>query len=345
MQYRVTCPLCQSVMTVNGQPSPDAKIKCPQGGHVFRFKAGSPTPVNVAAGTPVAAPAPPRPAPAPAASAPSLARPVIAPGLAIGIMAAILVAGGGIMAAILLSKGDGDPVDRAVNGDGNPGGGAIMLAELREQLENERLARALAEERAATERADRDRAEALAQETRAAKERAEKESADKEKADQESAEKERLAKAQAQKDRDEFTRLMIDGGTAFGAKKYEDAVNAYNAAVKLFPDDVNAMQKLSDAKTALAALAKTQDADQKRKEDYAKLLAQAQDAVVKKQFATAVELYKLAIALAPGEEVVVKGLTDAQAALAKNDDEKKKLAKYESHLTAGKAAMDAGKFA
>src|SRR5262249_58899063 len=71
----------------------------------------------------------------------------------------------------------------------------------------------------------------------------------------------------------EFDRLMQDGAFALGRKKYEDAITAYQAALKLFPGDSRAEGKLREAREERDAQTTTQKDDPKRKEEVTKLLA------------------------------------------------------------------------
>src|SRR5205823_6742644 len=125
---------------------------------------------------------------------------------------------------------------------------------------------------------------------------------------EEKAERDRLAREKADKEREkqhqDFIRYMIDGGTALSAKKYDEAVLAYAAAAKLFPDNPEVIRKLAEAQAAQATLARGQQDDQKRKEDLTKLVGQAQDALTKRQYAAAVELYKVAVQIAPGDAAI-----------------------------------------
>src|SRR5262249_22945781 len=79
--------------------------------------------------------------------------------------------------------------------------------------------------------------------------------------------------------------------------------------------------------------------DEKRKEELAKLLSRAQEAMTKKQYAAAVEFYKVVLGQMPGDETAAKGLTDAQAALAQDQDEMKKTEKFDQHIAPWRAGL------
>src|SRR5262249_14596878 len=159
MQYKVTCPLCQSKMMVTGQPAPEAKIQCPAGGHVFHFKSGAPAVYT----------APSDPTPRPPSSLGAIRRPAMSTALGIGIIAAILVAAGGIVTAIILTRTDPAPVQKEP--DPLPSAKNEQDRLEKERAESERLAKELAD-----------------------KERADKDKADKDRADREKADQERLAR-------------------------------------------------------------------------------------------------------------------------------------------------------
>jgi len=142
-----------------------------------------------------------------------------------------------------------------------------------------------------------------------------------------------------------FTNWMIKGGVADAGKKFDEAVAAYREALKIFPNDAKAKQKLDDARTALAVQAKVKQEDAKTREELAKLLKQADVALEMKQYAAASEIYKLALQKAPGDASAAKGLILAQQALAKDQAEQKKLTEFQSRLAAGKSALKAGQAA
>src|SRR5262245_51626657 len=303
----ITCPQCAARIKIARPPATVARLQCPQCRQTVKL---SP---HVQAGSP------------PLASANGAGRlhRVQASGgqrgLAVGIIAAaILLAAGGIITAILISNSAPEkPADQ-------PPPPVASAKEKPKDTDN-----AMEREREAAERARR-----------------EKEEYDREVA-RKQAEAERIEKEKQEKEREqhrrEFTQLMIDGGTALNTKKYDDAIAAYTAALKLFPDDTGATQKLSDARAAKAAsVATTENDEKKRKEDLAKYLRMGDDEMMKKNYAAAVALYQLAVDLAKDDAAPARALNDARAALAKDQDEQKKAAQFEALLTSGRAALKAG---
>jgi tetratricopeptide (TPR) repeat protein len=145
-----------------------------------------------------------------------------------------------------------------------------------------------------------------------------------------------------------FARLMRQGEEALTKKQYAEAEKAYSEALKLRPDDADAKSGLTAAKTsALAEKAVTEhtkEEQQKREAEIARLLEQGKAAMGKKEFAAAVRAFKIAKDLAPDSADVAKALDDALAAADADAGEKKKLADYQAHLDAGRAAMTTQRF-
>ena len=145
-----------------------------------------------------------------------------------------------------------------------------------------------------------------------------------------------------------FARLMRQAEEALTKKQYAEAEKIYREALKLHPDDADAKSGLTAAKTsALAAEAvQTHDREEKQKRvaEIARLLEQGKAAMDKKEFAAAVRAFKIAKDLAPDNADVSKSLEDALAAADADAGEKKKLADYQAHLDAGRAALTAQRF-
>jgi len=148
-----------------------------------------------------------------------------------------------------------------------------------------------------------------------------------------------------EKDRREFTRLMIQAGVAKDGKRYDDAVKAYGEALKLFPDDVDAAEGLRESQSALAAAAGTKANDEQRRAEFDRLMKQGRDAMAAKHYAAAVRAFEVAIQVLPSNADATQAVQDAKAALGKDESEKKKLTDYENHMAAGRAAVVAERYA
>jgi tetratricopeptide (TPR) repeat protein len=152
-----------------------------------------------------------------------------------------------------------------------------------------------------------------------------------------------------EKRRLEFDRQMARGATALGTKRWEEAQEAYRAALRLFPEDDRPLTGLTEAKAAALAMEKASARDKEEREqkqaEVARLRDAAKQALAKKKYAEAVRALEGARQLAHGDQAVTQALGEAQAALEKDAAEKKKLAEYQKHMDAGKAALDAQQFA
>jgi predicted Zn finger-like uncharacterized protein len=149
------------------------------------------------------------------------------------------------------------------------------------------------------------------------------------------------AKRERDKNRREFQRLMIRAGVAMGTKHYDDAVNAYAAALELIPDDQDAQKGLQDARAALGPSAD----DDKRQVEFARLMKEGKDALAGRHYAAALRALQTAIVLKPGDAGAMKALNQAQVGLAQDEHEQQVLGEYRDHMSAGRAHMVAQRYA
>ncbi|MCI0684279.1 MAG: tetratricopeptide repeat protein [Gemmataceae bacterium] len=147
------------------------------------------------------------------------------------------------------------------------------------------------------------------------------------------------------KRRQDFIRLMIEGGTSLNSQRFDEAVSAYTEAVKLSPDDADARQKLSEAQAGLGKQRQAKLDDDKKRADALQLVKKGQGALDEKQYAAAVDLFKLAVDKNPSLAEATQGLIAARAALQRDQLDQKRIAEYEQLILAGKAAMKAGRYA
>jgi tetratricopeptide (TPR) repeat protein len=138
--------------------------------------------------------------------------------------------------------------------------------------------------------------------------------------------------------------LAMDAGQkALKAKNYEGAVNSFTEALRLVPGDPAATAQLENAKKLRA-----EEAEAKKREEFNRLMGQAQASVAAKKYDDAVKLYTEALKLQPADAAAAKGLKDAQQAIAdiaRADAEKKKhLADYQQAIQHGKTALAAKKY-
>jgi tetratricopeptide (TPR) repeat protein len=129
-----------------------------------------------------------------------------------------------------------------------------------------------------------------------------------------------------------FAALMERSANALRAKRYEDAVQAANEAVKLFPSDARAKQAQADARKALR-VARAQ---------YNQLLTDADAALQARRLDEAGRLYQQAAELFPEDDGAKNGLRQVRAAL---DTLRDAGAAYNRLMVTGAAAMRGRRFA
>ncbi|MFO0864907.1 MAG: tetratricopeptide repeat protein [Gemmataceae bacterium] len=143
----------------------------------------------------------------------------------------------------------------------------------------------------------------------------------------------------------EYIRLMIEGGVASAGKNHEEAMTAYSAALKLYPKDAEATKKFDEAKSSWDVIVKAKQADEKSKQELDTLIVRAQESLEKKQYAAATDLFKLALERSPSDDRAIKGFTASREALAKNQDDTKKLNDVQALIDSGKASLKQGRYA
>jgi cytochrome c-type biogenesis protein CcmH/NrfG len=143
----------------------------------------------------------------------------------------------------------------------------------------------------------------------------------------------------------DFRQKMIEGGVALGNHRFEEAIANYQAALQLFPEDVEAAKGLSASKTSLEAQARAQKDEEKRQGEFARLMNQGQEAMKKQQFADAIQAFDNALRLIPEDAEADKALRQASDAQEAMQIAKKNAADYESHMTAARAAMVGERYA
>src|SRR5262249_42197939 len=93
--------------------------------------------------------------------------------------------------------------------------------------------------------------------------------------------------------------------------RHEEAVKAYEAAQKLFPEDTDAAKGLASAQTALEG--------EKLKVDFAKFMDEGKTALADKKFAAAVAAYESALRLVPDDPSATTALTLAREEMTAAD--------------------------
>ncbi len=152
-------------------------------------------------------------------------------------------------------------------------------------------------------------------------------------------------KTEEEKRHADFRQRMIEGGVALGNHRFEEAVKDYEAALQLFPEDVEAAKGLSAARTSLEAQTRVQKDEEKRQAEFARLMSQGQEAMKKQQFADAAQAFDNALRLIPENPEAATALRQASGAQEAREIALKKSADYESHMTAARGAMVGERYA
>jgi tetratricopeptide (TPR) repeat protein len=143
----------------------------------------------------------------------------------------------------------------------------------------------------------------------------------------------RLAALEDQeKTKAEFARLTDQAGTALRNQRFAEAIDGYNAALKLFKDDPAAARGLAEAQQGLNNL----------QAEFTRQLALGDAAMKTARYADAVLAFREAVRLNQANAVAAKALQDAQAALATIQTGQ---AAYLTLINQGAAALRTRRFA
>jgi tetratricopeptide (TPR) repeat protein len=139
------------------------------------------------------------------------------------------------------------------------------------------------------------------------------------------------AAAENDKQQEAYGKAMQAGRTAYGARKFEEALAEFEAALKAKPGDSVATQSIAVVKKAIAnttaaaepkkdnsTTGTTPAVDPKRKL-YDDWLAYAEKLMTAKRYEEAVEAYGNALKVVPNDPTAVKGQAAAKAALTKSE--------------------------
>lgn len=153
--------------------------------------------------------------------------------------------------------------------------------------------------------------------------------------------------AQSEKlNRQKFDTLMRDGKQYLADKKYDDALSTFEGALRLYPNDKDALDNLIAAKAGKAGTTVDSSAGEQQKQRKAafdKLMDQGQQAMAAKKYAEAIIFFEGAQNLIPAEGAS-QALADARKELEKDKVEKEKLTAYQQFMAAGKAALTTGRY-
>jgi tetratricopeptide (TPR) repeat protein len=140
------------------------------------------------------------------------------------------------------------------------------------------------------------------------------------------------AAAETDKQQEAYNKAMQAGRTAYGARKFEDALAQFEAALKAKPGDSVATQSIAVVKKAIAnttvaaepkkenpATGAAPAVDPKRKELYDAWLAHADKLMAAKSYKEAVEAYGNALKALPNDPTALKGQAAAKAAMSTSE--------------------------
>jgi tetratricopeptide (TPR) repeat protein len=112
-----------------------------------------------------------------------------------------------------------------------------------------------------------------------------------------------------------YMRFMATGAQALAANRYADAASAFSEALRLAPNDPDAMRGLAAAQAALARIA-----------DYQKFMTIGNAALTKKAYSDAVVAFRDALIALPDDPLAIAGLHQAKYLRAMTEGEKAMLA-------------------
>ena len=102
-----------------------------------------------------------------------------------------------------------------------------------------------------------------------------------------------LAKA-AETER-QYSQAIATADGYFGEKKYEEAINAYNQALSIKPNEAHPKQRIAEAQSFI-------NAENQKRQQYASLIAKADNMFNQKDYANAKPVYQQALQLMPNEQ-------------------------------------------
>lgn len=161
------------------------------------------------------------------------------------------------------------------------------------------------------------------------------------------------AKAEADKSA-RIKQLLAEGKTALDAKEFAKAVQTYQQAKKLAPDNVDVLAGLTQAEEArvkFQAAAQRQAVDAARSKEFERLLQSGQANLKAKQYDAAAVALSEALKLKPGDAAARAALQDAEAGRTKAaanvqaaEAAKKKTEAYQKLIGDGRLALEAKRY-
>ncbi|MCE1199498.1 MAG: hypothetical protein LWW85_11060, partial [Marinilabiliales bacterium] len=131
----------------------------------------------------------------------------------------------------------------------------------------------------------------------------------------------------------DFLKLLALGDQNVKDAKYSEAVNQFNGALVIKPNDPTATAKLANAKGLLDKL----NADKAKQEaEFNRLLTAGDEQVTKQLYSEAISSYQSALVIKPADPTATSKLANAKGLLDKiNADKAKQEAEFNRLLTTG----------
>jgi len=143
------------------------------------------------------------------------------------------------------------------------------------------------------------------------------------------------ALAEAAEKKEEFDQLVADGSEAMVDTDYEKAIEKFQEALALIPNEEPAVSKLAEAKSLRGELL----AEQQKQETYDALIKEADDAFGDEDYELAKTKYQEAKQTIPEETYPLDQITAINIILDELAEEKAKQEAYDAAMTAGNTAM------
>ena len=138
----------------------------------------------------------------------------------------------------------------------------------------------------------------------------------------------------------EYDRLMALGDANVNGLKYGEAIQYYKGALKVKANDSVAIAKIADAEKQLAL------AGEKSKKDaeFNRLIAAGDANVNQSKYSDAINSFKQALDIRPGDSIALARIAEAEKQLALAGDKAKKDAEYKRLIVAGDANVSQSKY-
>jgi len=148
------------------------------------------------------------------------------------------------------------------------------------------------------------------------------------------------ALADAAEKQESFNELVAEGDEAMSGSDYEEAVEKYQEALEIIPNEEPAVSKLAEAKSLLNELL----ADRQKQENYDALIDEADAAFSDESYDLAKTKYQEAKQLIPEETYPLDQIAKIDSLLAQLADERATQEAYESAMAAGTSSMESGEY-